>query len=84
MMMNEKDFIKLLDKATYFAAFNMLSPELEFGFEECMKNIKLELKNNGDNYSNEIQEWALKLLLRESIDNYISKSISNVLANISN
>ncbi|NCC70279.1 hypothetical protein EOM09_01720 [bacterium] len=76
--MNGKKFIELLNKTTYFAAFNMLDPEFEVVFKECMIEVKKELKLNGDKYNKEIQEWALKLLLRESVDDYIQLTLEDL------
>ena len=76
--MNEKDFIALLDEATYFGAFSMLSPELENAFRECVQKLKPILKKYGDTFSEEAQEWALKLLMRESIDDYIHLVVNDL------
>lgn len=79
--MNEKDFIELLNKTTYFAAFSMLSPEFEEAFKNNMHNIKNILEKYGDTYSEETQEWALKLLLRESVDEYVYLVINDIFIN---
>lgn len=76
--MNEKEFVELLDRATYFGAFSLLDPELEKAFKDCIQNIKIVLGENGDLFSEETQEWALKLLLRESIDDYIHLVINDI------
>ena len=83
MRMNEKEFVELLNKATYFAAFSMLGPEYESGFKKCMQDIRNILRNNGDTYSDEIQEWGLNLLLREAVDDYIAKSVNDILVKTS-
>ena len=78
MIMIEKDFIQLLDKTTYCAAFSMLDPKLEVEFKNNIQQIKQCLTDRGDTYSDEAQEWALKLLLRESVDDYIQIVINDI------
>lgn len=75
--MNEKEFIELLEKTTYFAAFSLLAPEFEDSFRENIKLIKEELDTNF-NLKEDLQEWAIRLLLRESIDDYIQFITNNV------
>lgn len=76
--MIEKEFIELLDKSTYFAAFSMLDPESEKAYRECVNSIKQVLSENGDTFSEETQEWAVKLLLREAIDDYVGLVINDL------
>jgi hypothetical protein len=76
--MSEKEFLELLDKATYFAAFSMLSPELEAAFLDCANLIQNILAECGDSYSDETQEWGLQIMLRKAVDEYITQGLDSV------
>ena len=72
MINKEKEIIELLNKLTYFAAFSSLDSNHEKIFNENLIILKEKLNEKNIEYSQEVYEWANKLILKESIDIYLN------------